>query len=347
MSQESASSKRGPGLVPLSLSAIALLAFGAYVWQTLAPKPSDLIIAYPAKSVLFSSHIGQILQRSDILAQNGVTARFEAPDFLNEFSDAALDADVVLTGEAHGLRLDGRRVGARIVATLGSGGRLGLVVPADSEVETIADLRGKRVAATPANALHRWLTEHTRAADLGDEDWELVSYEGLDYASTSNIDAAAQWDPFLFLLERQGESRVLAYGDYFTSVVFSERLVGEDRELGLAVLTAIKQAFHHLNSDPAQAAQWLAGDNGRPPVNMQMACFGINGNFKRRSFRQITLSPELPSFLRALDEDNRFLVEKGFLAAPVDLERLVDGSLVDQVDAQAFPLASVGDAPEE
>lgn len=338
---------RGPGPVALGLALLALLAFGYYLWTTLVPERADVVIAYPGKSVLFAGHVGAVLEHTDILAQNGVSARILGSQNLREFGEFAERADVVLTGEAHGLRLAARPSGARIVATLGSGGRLGLVVPADSEVDSVADLKGLRVSATPANALHRWVVDELRGAGLADDDWQLAPFEGPEVVSSATTDAAAQWDPFLRQAERQGRVKVLAQSDYFTSVVFAEHLTGVDRELGLAVLTAIKQAFHHFNSDPKQVALWVSGPTGRPSPQLQRACFPINANFGRRSMTGLVLSPDLPSFVSSLEQDNAFLVEQGFLDRPLDLDTIIDGSLMDEVDASALPLVKVGLAPTE
>ncbi len=333
--------RRGPGPLPIALSVAALLAFCAYLWTILVPPSVDLVIAFPRKSVLFAGHVGLVLQRTDILAQNGVHARFETSESLNEFGELAETADVVLTGEAHGLRLASRPEGARIVATLGSGGRLGLVVPPDSDVESIAGLKGKRIAATPGNALHRWLLEQTRGAGLADDDWTLVPFDGPENAATTDADSAAQWDPYLFMAEQQGRASTLALGDYFITVVFSEHLLEQDRELGLATLTAVKQAFHYFNSDPRLVAQWMEGQSGKPPVNLQRMCFGINASF-RTAFSLLMLTPAQPSLLRSLEADNAFLVEQGFIDAPLNLAEVVDSTLIDQVDARAVPLTQVG-----
>jgi ABC-type nitrate/sulfonate/bicarbonate transport system substrate-binding protein len=338
---------RGPSPIALGISALALLAFGFYLWTTFAPKHTDLVIAFPHKSVLFASHIGMVLKNTDILAQNGIRARFEAPDDLDAFGKLAEHADVVLTGEAHGLRLSTRPTGARIVATLGSGGRLGLVVPEDSEITTLADLQGKRIAATPANALHRWLLGELTEAGVSASDWELTPFDGPEGELTKQADAAAQWDPFLYGFETQDGFRVLTRGEYYTSVVFGTHLLGEDRELGLAALTAIKQAFHHFNTNPRMVAQWLAGSSGKPPLPLQRACFPINPNFGRRNMNGLVLSPDLPSLVRALEQDNAFLVEQGFIDAPLDLDTIIDGTLMDEADRSALPLSEVGDAPKD
>lgn len=339
--------RRGPGPVALGLSLLSLIVFGSYLWLSFAPDRSSVVIAFPRNSVLFAGHIGLVLRNTDILEQNGVKARFEVAENLREFGGMAEGADVVLTGEAHGLRLSTLAGGARIVATLGSGGRLGLVVPAESELSSVADLRGKRVAATPANALHRWVVDEMRGAGIPDEDWELAAFEGPEVVASPNQDAAGMWDPYFLAAETQGRVKVLAESDYFTSVVFASRLTDEDRELGLAVLTAIKQAFHYFNTEPREVSMWVAGTSGRPAPQLQRACFPVNINFGRRSIDGLVLSPDLPSFVSSLEQDVAFLVEHGYLSESFDLSTILDGSLMDEVDQLALPLVKVGAPPKD
>ncbi len=325
----------GPGPIALGLSGLSALLFLAYLWFVFAPPPVDLVIAFPHKSVLFAGHIGMVLMKTDLLEQNGVRAEFLAPETLSQFGEDAKKSDVVLTGEAHGLRLQTRNGQARLVATLGSGGRLGFTVPSDSSIQQLSELKGKRVAATPANALHRWTLEATQAAGLADSDWELVPYAGPDDPSAATVDASVLWDPYLYWAESNGRVRTLASSDYFTTVVFDPALVDQDRELGLAVLTAIKQAFYFLNRNPGVVAAWLAGEEGKPPLFVQQACFPVNANFGADGLDGLLLSPLLPSLVRSLEKDNLFLVEQGYLQAPVDLRAVIDGSLMAEVDRLA------------
>lgn len=323
------------------VAVVAALALGALLW----PQPQRVLIVFPRRNLAIAGHMGAVLQNTDILRQNGIEARFETPEGQQDLVRLAAKADIVLTDQTHALRLSDRAGGAHLVANLGSAGRLGLVVPAESDLGSIEDLRGKSIATTTGTAAHRFVLDQARQAGLSEQDWRLVTTDRIDQATSTGADAATLWDPALFTAEFQGTARSLARSELFATVVFNDRLIGRHREVGLAALTSIKQAFHHFNSDPRQAAIWLAGDAGKPAPQMQRACMRINGNFGRRRFLNLVLSPELPSLRAALEADNSFLVELGYLGEPAELDGFIHGSLMDQVDAEASALATVGTAP--
>ena len=332
-----------PGVIGAVLGVIlAVVVTVSFV--VLRPSPHQILVVFPSKDLMFASHIGLVLQNTDIMAQNGIEARFESADDRDEFDRLATRADVVLTDQTHALRLSARPGGAHIVANLGSAGRVGLVVPVGSPVESIQALRGASIASPTGNATHRFLLEQTTSAGLAAGDWELRASPRLDQSASLGTDAVMLWDPTLYAAEFQGSVQTLARGEHFATVTFDDRLVGPHREQGLAVLTAIKQAMHHFNSDPRQSAIWLAGDTGKPAPQMQRACFRANGNFGWHRFVSLSMSPELPSLRTALEADNLYLVSQGYLGTPADLDRVIDGSLMDSVDIDAEPLASVGTA---
>ncbi len=340
---ESGSTKGSRLASPRVLGAAAVVAIGAAILLAvlLWPQPSQVLIVFPRRSLLFAGHMGVVLQNTDILAQNGIQARFEAPESREDLALLAEQADVVFTDESHALRLSARGDGTSIVANLGSAGRLGIVVPSGAEISSVQELRGARVATTKGTPAHRFLIEQTRAAGLTADDWQLVPADRNDQATSSAADAASLWDPEFFSTEAQETAKALATSELFATVVFSERLTGRHRDVGLAVLTAIKQAFHYLNEDPRQAAIWLAGDSGKPAARTQHACMQVNGNFARRRFISLVLSPELPSLRTTLEADNAFLVELGYLDQPANLDEIIQGSLMDQVDITAQPLTVI------
>ena len=332
---------RGVGLTLAALTIAAAVAALA-LW----PDPSEVLLVFPRRDLLIGSQVGAVLERTDILQQNGLEAHVEAPEDRAAFGELAERADVVITDETHALLLAERSGGARIVASLGSAGRIGLVVPTGSPITTTAELRGRRVAVPRGPGARRHANAWLAAAGLEPAEVELVEAGSVDQALSLGADATVLWDPALFGAEFRGTSRALETREHFTAVVFDPRLVEEHRDVGQAALTAIKQAMHSFNDDPRQAAIWLAGDLGKPAPQMQRACFRANGNFGWRSFVSLCLSPELPSFQAALEADLAQLVIAGSLPTGASLDDRIHGALMDEVDSTAEPLAEVGLAPQ-
>ncbi len=86
-----------------------------------------------------------------------------------------------------------------------------LVTRADSPIRTVADLRGKRVAATPGTDPGIFLLRALDAAGLSRADITLVPLQHADgrlALDRGDVDAWAGLDPFMALAETQGHDRL-------------------------------------------------------------------------------------------------------------------------------------------
>jgi sulfonate transport system substrate-binding protein len=103
----------------------------------------------------------------------------------------------------------------RYVATVPSdGNNQAIIVPADSQIKTLADLRGKRVAFGRGSSAHNLLVAALEKAGLS---WNDITPEPLAPADATvafargAIDAWSIWDPYLALAEIKDKVRVIAF----------------------------------------------------------------------------------------------------------------------------------------
>jgi ABC transporter, substrate-binding protein, aliphatic sulfonates family len=91
-----------------------------------------------------------------------------------------------------------------------------IIVPADSSIKSIADLKGKKVAVTKGSNAYNFLYRVLDKAGLKKSDIEEIqlqpdetqpSFEG------GKVDAWAVWDPYISLNTLSGKARVLADGE--------------------------------------------------------------------------------------------------------------------------------------
>ena len=113
--------------------AFVVVALLVAVWLFRIPvlplEPNIVKIAYIRRGVPVLGQIGTTLEKTDILASTGIQARFFASEDLDGFRTGSGEGvDVILTGEADTLTRVARGQKGRVVATLGSGGRIGIVV---------------------------------------------------------------------------------------------------------------------------------------------------------------------------------------------------------------------------
>lgn len=91
-----------------------------------------------------------------------------------------------------------------------------LVVPHDSPVHTVADLRGKKVALNRGSNVHFLLVKALQRAGLTYTDIQPIYLTPADARAAfvqRSIDAWVIWDPYLAAIERQANARVLTNGE--------------------------------------------------------------------------------------------------------------------------------------
>jgi sulfonate transport system substrate-binding protein len=107
--------------------------------------------------------------------------------------------------------------GARIryvAAVKSEGNTQAIVVPQDSPIKTLADLRGKRIAFGKGSSAHNLLVAALEKAGLS---WSDISPAPLAPADATAafakgaVDAWSIWDPYLALAELNEHARVLAF----------------------------------------------------------------------------------------------------------------------------------------
>lgn len=131
--------------------------------------------------------------------------------------------DVGVAGDAPTLNALAASEGISIVAAnkQPGGGGLEILVPKDSPVRTVADLRGKTVSPTTEGGVgHYLLLRALEEAGLSASDVKISFLRPTDAASalrSGTIDAWSTWDPYAAVAEREQGARVLRGADGLAS----------------------------------------------------------------------------------------------------------------------------------
>ena len=139
-----------------------------------------------------------------------------------------------------------------------------LVVPADSPITTVAELRGKKVAATKGTDPYFFLLRALRDAGLTTADIEVVNLQHADGRTAlerGQVDAWAGLDPFMAQTELEAGSRLLYRNiAYNTWGFLNARTAFLEDHAAYAprVLAAYERARRWILDNPDQAAQILA-----------------------------------------------------------------------------------------
>ncbi|KQV98464.1 sulfonate ABC transporter substrate-binding protein [Rhizobacter sp. Root1221] len=190
------------------------------------------------------------------------------PQLLEALSVGALDFG--LTGDsppvfAQSAGKDLLYVGAEPAKPLSSA----VLVPADSPLKTLADLKGKRVAFQKGSSAHYLIL---RALDRAKLKWADITPIYLPPADAraafekGAVDAWAIWDPFYAATELSIKPRVLANGVGLSgnnSFYLASRPFAEQHPRVLKVLfDALTEADTYVQSNRKDAAQLLAEFSG-------------------------------------------------------------------------------------
>ena len=145
----------------------------------------------------------------------------------------------------------------------------GIVVPKGSLIQTIAELRGKRIAFAKGSSSHFLLARALAEAGLSFREIQpiyLQPSEARAALQSGSVDAWAIWDPFYAAAEIDGEARVLRSGQglsphrefYFARQEF----VATHPEIITPLLAALRETGEQALKDPAATAKFLASRLG-------------------------------------------------------------------------------------
>ncbi|AZD29983.1 aliphatic sulfonate ABC transporter substrate-binding protein [Pseudomonas chlororaphis] len=145
-----------------------------------------------------------------------------------------------------------------------------LVVRKDSPYRTVADLKGKKIAATKGTDPYLFTLRSLQQAGLKKDDVELVHLQhpdGRTALEKGDVDAWAGLDPHMAASEVQAGSRLLYRNSAFNSygvLSVTEQYAKEHPQTIATVLAAYEQAREWSLKHPDELARLLADESGLP-----------------------------------------------------------------------------------
>jgi sulfonate transport system substrate-binding protein len=252
--------------------ALSLLATCLYLssWSQQAAaedKPNVIRFGYPSVGVgnrpvginsgLATAHLRGAMEeefKADGIAIQWSFLRGAGPAVNELFANGLLDFSLLgdlpsVIGRSSGLRY-------RLLAGQSVRGNLYVSVPADSNVKTVADLRGKRVAVTKGTATHLAGVKILERFGLSEKDVKLINMETNPAQlalTTRDIDAAIGSTDYLRLRD-QGVSRILfSTRGNDVSLTSNSTFLGSDE-----FLRKYPQLAKRVLKVLVKQAQWLA-----------------------------------------------------------------------------------------
>lgn len=161
-----------------------------------------------------------------------------------------------------------------------SPGAQAIIVPENSPIHNIADLKGKTVAVSKGSGSNFLLISALKQAGLTLNDITpryLEAPDGVAAFASGNVDAWAIWDPFLATQQREHHVRVIADGnngiaDYNRFYVATTSFAKAHPEVLQVVFDTLRQAGQWVKGYPQEAAKNLSPLWGNiPPETVELA----------------------------------------------------------------------------
>jgi sulfonate transport system substrate-binding protein len=237
--------------------------------QAAAPKEVRLDYAYYAPASLVLKDQGILEKR---LAAEGIAVKWVFSQGSNRSLEYLNGGSIDFASTA-GLAAVLSRANGSPVKTVYIASRpewTALAVPKDSPIKTLADLKGKKIAATKGTDPYLFLLRSLHTAGLGKGDVEIVHLQHPDgrvALERGDVDAWSGLDPHLAASQLQAGSRLLYRNVEFNSygvLNVSDKFLKEQPQLIGKVIAAYEEARQWTLAHPQQTAELLAREAKLP-----------------------------------------------------------------------------------
>ncbi len=299
-------------LSPFSAVLFALLTF-------LSPGSLADDVDQPAVSVRIGWQIpaatqGQVLQvlkRTDVLERNGLKPVFVPFSYGGPQVAAAYagELDVFFSGDQPAINLIARGGKWKIVGRLFEDG-VGFIVPPNSPIKEIGDIRNKIVASPFGSVAHRDAFREQEAAGLNPHtDVVNKNLDILDIrrrvqsggdASWSGIDAAVVWEPIISRFELEGLAQSVTSRRYLGVIAVSEEFIDQQPQAVVQLLVALMRSWDFFAQHPDRVMQWYIDDTRLDYTPESLVSARLDSNFSAGSLNEISLEIT-PDYMKTLE----------------------------------------------
>jgi sulfonate transport system substrate-binding protein len=168
-----------------------------------------------------------------------------------------------------------------------------ILVPKDSPIQTVADLKGKKIALNKGSNVHYLLVKALEKAGISYGDVQTVFLPPADARAAFEqgaVDAWVIWDPFQAAAEAATGARTLANGEGLVAnhqFYLSTKTFVDDHAKALdALITQIAELDAWANGNTDAVAEQLSSSVGIPPEVLKVA-------LKRQTYGVQSLSADV------------------------------------------------------
>ena len=278
----------------------------------------------------------QVLKRTSVLEALGLKPSFVPFSYGGPQVEAAFagELDVFFSGDQPAINLIARGGRWKIVARLFDDG-LGIIVPPNSSIQRVEDLKGKTIASAFGSVAHRDAFTTQQAVGLNPQ--TEVENKNLDILEIRNrvqaggdgdwkdIDAALVWEPLLSRFALEGVSRGITSGSYLGVVVVSQEFIDRHPQAVTQLLVALMRSWDFFARDPDRVMSWYIDDIRLDYTPESLVAARLDTNFAARSLGEISLELT-PDYIDTLERAADWARDSGegsvVIAEAVDTDML-------------------------
>ena len=250
-------------------AAVAAAVAGAWLAATRAAELKEIRIGYQkAAGILFAVKQRQTLENDFRAREIGIKwVEFQfGPPILEAIATG--NVDFGFTGDAPPMFAQAAGANIVYVAALPASLIEGILVRADSQVHTVADLKGKTIGLAKASSAHNSTVAALEKAALSIGDVRIIYLPPADAVAAfarGSIDAWAVWDPYLAVAEKGG-ARVVSFNtdvekpyQYFLA---SKSFAQDDPALLTQLIDILAKELDWARANRAELAQTIHDASG-------------------------------------------------------------------------------------
>ena len=283
----------------------------------------------------------QVLKRTNVLEGLGLKPSFVPFSYGGPQVEAAFagELDVFFAGDQPAINLIARGSKWKIVGRLFEDGT-GIIVPPNSTINNVADLRRKTVASPFGSIAHRDAFLYQEAAGL--DPLQDVVNQNLDILEIrrraqsggngdwNGTDAAVVWEPLVSSLTQQGLARNILSGSYLGVIAVSEEFIERYPQATERFLKALMVSWDFFSRQPDRVMRWYIEDTQLDYTPESLEAARLDANFSAKSLQQISLALN-SSHLASLERAAVWAQDSG--EGRVDLSQAIDTSLLSSAVA--------------
>lgn len=284
-----------------------------------------LSIAYPSEGTILSAQVGLVFEKTNILKKHGFNATAVALGTGRELKTALVSgrADVIMTSETNFVVLLGNGYDCFAVNSLGSAGRMALVVPPGSKVEDLKDLKGGKVATIFGTSIHQPAEEWVHEAGLHDDIQilDLPSQAAMQAAlKTGAVQAIMTWDPFLAQGLNRGHYRIVKERDFDLITIASAKF-HENVDTVQRFNDATREALLYVAQNKTQVNTWFS-QMAKLDVKTIDDASKLNANYQAKTLSDVDLKIS-DKFRERMNREARFLFAQKSLTRLPELGKYI------------------------